>query len=99
MNDGILQRAVTVVNPQGLHMRPATVFAKAAQRFHSAVTVRRDDKSVNGKSPLDLLLLAAEPGVQLVIEIAGDDAQEAMAALESILEVADWDAVGDAVAP
>jgi phosphotransferase system HPr (HPr) family protein len=81
-----LSRVVTVMNPQGIHMRPAAAFAKAAREFKSTVTVRRDDKAVNGKSQLDLLLLAAEPGAQLVVEVCGDDAPGALEALGSILE-------------
>ena len=94
MNGTTLQRLVTIADPQGLHMRPAAAFAKLARRFQSNITVRRDDRSVNGKSQLDLMLLAAEPGTQLLLEISGDDAPAALAALGSILEVTDWDANG-----
>jgi phosphocarrier protein HPr len=81
-----LRRVVTVANPQGLHMRPAAAFAKAARQYSSTVTVSRDDRSVNGKSQIDLLLLAAEPGAQLTLEVSGDDATAALDALGAILE-------------
>jgi phosphocarrier protein HPr len=93
MNGEPLQRLFTVADPQGLHMRPAAAFAKLARQFKSNVTVRRDDRSVNGKSQLDLMLLAAEPGAQLVLEISGEDAADALAALGRVLEITDWDAV------
>lgn len=86
MNGEALRRVVTVANPQGLHMRPAAAFAKAARQYQSAVTVSRDDRSVNGKSQIDLLLLAAEPGAQLVLEVSGEDASLALDALGAILE-------------
>jgi phosphocarrier protein len=70
-----------------------------ARQFQSDVIVRRDDRSVNGKSQLDLMLLAAEPGAQLLLEVSGDDASAALAALGRILEVAAWDANGDADGP
>jgi phosphocarrier protein HPr len=87
MDGQTLRRVVTVVNPQGIHMRPAAAFAKAARQFRSSVTVRRDEKSVNGKSQIDLLLLAAEPGAQLLLEVTGDDASLALDALGGILEM------------
>jgi phosphotransferase system HPr (HPr) family protein len=99
MNGETLQRLVTVANPQGLHMRPAAEFAKTARRFQSDVLVRFADKSVDGKSILDLITLAAEHGSQLVLEISGDDAHDALAALECILEVCDWDEVGQTADP
>ena len=86
MNGPTLRRTVTVTDPQGLHMRPAARFAKLARDFKSAVTVRRDDRSVNGKSQIDMLLLAAEPGAQLVLEVSGEDAATALDELGNILE-------------
>jgi len=94
MNGTTLQRWVTIADPQGLHMRPAAAFAKLARQFQSRVTVSRDNRSVNGKSQLDLMLLAAEPGAQLLLEISGDDAPDALAALGGVLEISDWDANG-----
>jgi phosphotransferase system HPr (HPr) family protein len=85
-----LQRIVTINDPQGLHMRPAAAFAKLARQFQCTVTVRRDDRCVNGKSQLDLMLLAAEPGAQLVLEVSGDDAAAALHALGGILEAASF---------
>jgi phosphotransferase system HPr (HPr) family protein len=86
MNGQTLRRVVTVLNPQGLHMRPAANFAKLARQYQSTVIVRRDDREVNGKSQLDLLLLAAEPGTQLVLEVSGADAADAVGILAAALE-------------
>jgi phosphocarrier protein HPr len=80
-----LRATVTVTNPQGLHMRPASVFAKRANEFSSAVTVIRDEREVNGKSQLDLLMLAAEAGAQLVLEVSGTDAEQALTILAELL--------------
>jgi phosphotransferase system HPr (HPr) family protein len=95
MNGVPLQRLVTVADPQGLHMRPAAAFAKVARQFKSEIAVSRDDRRVNGKSQLDLMLLAAEPGSQLLLEVSGDDAEAALAALGEILEITDWGALPD----
>ena len=56
-----LQATVVVRNPQGLHMRPAMTFARIATRYRSVVTVRKLERSVNGKSLLQLMTLAAMP--------------------------------------
>ena len=71
MNGAPLQRKVMLVNPNGLHMRPSAAFVQLAGKFQSNVTVTYDGKSVNGKSLWDLLLLAALPGSELLLE-AGD---------------------------
>ena len=83
--NGPLRRTVRVANPNGLHMRPATLFAQAARGFRSAVTVFNGEKKADGKSSLDLLLLIAEPGVELVLEVDGDDAAEAVGPLAELL--------------
>lgn len=86
MPTGPLRRSVVVANPNGLHMRPATVFAQAARGFRSAVTVWNGDRRADGKSSLDLLLLTALPGAELVLEAEGDDAADAVARLGDLLE-------------
>ena len=83
--NGPLCRTVRVANPHGLHMRPATLFAQAARGYRSAVTVFHGDKKADGKSSLDLLLLIAEPGVELVLEVDGDDAADAVGPLAELL--------------
>src|SRR5262245_26851455 len=82
---GRLSRAVIVTNPQGLHLRPASAFAKLARQFKSQVSLRRDDRTVNGKSQVELILLAAEPGTELTIEVDGPDADEALPVLAEML--------------
>jgi phosphotransferase system HPr (HPr) family protein len=88
-----LRREVTIANPQGLHLRPAAAFAKLARQFTSSVTVIRDDRCVNGKSQLDLLLLAAEPGAILAVEVEGPDAVSALNLLAELLASPNCDEV------
>lgn len=85
---GPLRRAVVVANPFGLHMRPANIFAQAARGCQSAVSVWKDSKHADGKSPTDLLLLFAEPGTELILEVAGDDAAEVIGPLAELLGAA-----------
>ena len=80
-----LRQSVKIANPQGLHMRPAAAFAELASRFESSVTVYRENQPVDGKNWLELLLLAAEPGTELLLEVAGRDAATALDALATQL--------------
>jgi phosphocarrier protein HPr len=81
----VASREVDIVNRQGLHARPATQFVEAANRFASRVTVVKDDKRVNGKSVMEMMLLDAEQGTTLRIEAEGDDADECLAALAEVI--------------
>jgi len=85
MNGKPLQRLVTVTNPVGFHLRPIAAFAKLAATFQCTVTVARDDRRVNGKSPMELMMLAAEQGTPLTIEVNGPDAAAALDALAELL--------------
>jgi phosphotransferase system HPr (HPr) family protein len=95
MNGQPLIKTVTIRDPQGLHMRPAAAFAKAARAFQSTVTLRQNDRSVNGKSQLDLMLLAAEPGAELILEVSGEDAAGALDLLATIIEAVAADGEDD----
>lgn len=90
-DSGPLRRTVIVRNPQGLHMRPAMAFAKIATRFRSSVTVRKNDRAVNGKSGLSVMTLAALPGTELVVEVDGEDAAAALPVLAAALGAASPD--------
>ena len=75
------EREARIVNPLGMHARPAAEFVKTANRFRSQVSVRRGDLTVNGKSIMGMMMLAAERGSTLVIAADGADAVEALDAL------------------
>jgi len=77
----VIERAAKIVNPLGMHVRPGAEFVKCANRFTSAVEVRNGDVSVNGKSILGMMTLAAECGASITIKTDGDDAEAAMNAL------------------
>ena len=83
--DGLHRCTVAVGNPHGLHMRPAAAFAQAAKGFAAAVTVRHGDKTADGRSPWELLLLVAGPGAELTVEASGVDAELALAKLSGLL--------------
>lgn len=77
-------RQVMVSNPQGLHARPADMFARLALRFRSQINLVKESERVDGKSILSILTLAAMEGTKLSIEATGDDAEEALEALAAL---------------
>ncbi|MDP6602367.1 MAG: HPr family phosphocarrier protein [Phycisphaerales bacterium] len=81
-------QTVTIPNRLGMHARPATLFAETAGRFGSDVTVRRNDGGdpVDGKSIMQLMMLAATEGTALVIDAKGDDADDAVASLVGLVQ-------------
>jgi phosphocarrier protein len=81
----VIEREAKVVNPLGMHARPAAELVKVANRFKSAVEVRKDDVAVNAKSILGVMTLAAECGSSLFIKADGEDAEEAVAALLALV--------------
>lgn len=80
------EQSVRIVNPLGLHARPAAEFVKLASKFASEVRLKRDDVTVNGKSIMGVMTLAAELGSTLVIQAEGQDAEEAVRALTALVE-------------
>jgi phosphocarrier protein HPr len=81
----VIEREARIVNPLGMHVRPAAEFVKVATRFRAAVEVRKDDVVVNGKSIMGVMTLAAECGSSLFIKTDGDDAEAAMDALLALV--------------
>ena len=80
-----LQKKVLITNPEGFHMRPVTKFAVVAQKFQSDIFVLKDNQRVNGKSPMEMMLMLSLPGTELTIEVAGPDAERALATLVEIV--------------
>ncbi|MAJ47277.1 MAG: hypothetical protein CBC35_08520 [Planctomycetes bacterium TMED75] len=78
---------VEILNKLGLHARPAMTFAEKASEFTSTITVRRIDSedSVDGKSIMQMLMLAGTMGTKLEIVADGDDAKAALGALQELV--------------
>jgi len=79
------ERRVKIVNRMGLHARPASEFVKLAGKFDSEIQVEKDGMTVNGKSIMGVLMLAAEQGSELLIRGEGADAREAVDALAALV--------------
>jgi phosphocarrier protein len=78
----VTEKTAQIVNPLGLHARPAAQFVKLAGSFSSHVEVGKDGaEPVNGKSIMGVMMLAAESGSTLTIRADGPDEQVAVDAL------------------
>jgi phosphocarrier protein len=76
-----VERDATIMNPLGLHARPAAQFVRLASSFASDILVSKDGLDVNGKSIMGVMMLAAECGSAIRIRASGDDAERALDAL------------------
>lgn len=81
----VSEREVAIVNPLGLHARPAAEFVKLAGRFQSSISVRKNDMEVNGKSIMGMMMLAAEQGSRVTLRAEGQDAEAALEALAALV--------------
>jgi phosphocarrier protein HPr len=82
----VRETEVEVKNPDGLHMRPAMQFVDVASQFTSNIEVSNSEYTVDGKSIMQVTMLAATCGTKLRIKASGDDAEEAIAALRDVFE-------------
>jgi phosphocarrier protein len=83
----LLTRDVTIVNPLGLHARPAAQLVKLATSFVSNIEIEKDAMSINAKSIMGVMMLAAECGSVIRLKADGADAEAALDAL-AVLVVA-----------
>lgn len=79
-------RTVVIINDLGLHLRAAGSLAQVAGRFKAEVWLRRDDAEANAKSIMSVLSLAASKGVELNVVAEGEDAEDAVQAVASLIE-------------
>lgn len=82
----MIERQVRIRNRLGLHARAAARFVHTASRFRSRIVVSREGRSMDGKSILGILLLAASEGAWLGLRAEGDDEGDALDALQALVE-------------
>ena len=78
-------RDIEIQNKLGLHARPCAKFVKLANTFRCDVWITKDDDTVNGKSIMGLMMLAAGIGSRLTITCEGADSEQALAAIEKLI--------------
>lgn len=82
----MIEKEVTIINRLGLHARAAAKFVQTASRFEAEITISNKGKSVNGKSIMGVMMLAAGKGSSLLINCDGEDENEAITALEELIQ-------------
>jgi phosphocarrier protein HPr len=80
-----MDRQVTIQNTLGLHARPAMQFVDVANQFQCTIKVWKGDQVVDGKSIMQMMMLAATAGTQLNVVAEGDDCGHALDALEKLV--------------
>ncbi len=86
MEKVVREATVEIRNAEGLHMRPAMQFVDVANRFNCDITVSNSENMVDGKSIMQMSMLAATCGTRLLIKAEGHDAEKAIDALRELVE-------------
>ena len=80
------KKTVVIINKLGLHARAAARFVDTATAFESEIEVNSGDKTVNGKSIMGLMMLAAAIGATVQLTVRGRDEEKAITALVKLIE-------------
>jgi phosphocarrier protein HPr len=81
-----ITKEMVVKNKLGVHARPAALFVKTANRFGCEILVEKDGETVNGKSIMGMMMLAAGPGSKIQVHATGSDAAQALSELDLLVD-------------
>lgn len=82
----MLSKTLTVVNPSGLHLRPAGVLSQTAMKFKSDVIIECGEKKIVAKSVLNVMAAGIKSGTEINLICDGEDEQEAMDTISAAIE-------------
>ena len=82
----MLRKEFIIKNRLGLHARAAAQLVQTANRFRAEITVEKEGMTVNGKSIMGILMLAAPQGSQIFVGISGEDEEEALETLGRLID-------------
>lgn len=82
----MLSKTLTVVNPSGLHLRPAGVLSQTAMKFKSDITIEYGEKKIVAKSVLNVMAAGIKSGAEIQLICSGEDEEVAMAAMVEAIE-------------
>lgn len=82
----MVSKETKIVNPMGMHMRPAGMFAQAMMKYDSDVTLVFGDKEVNAKSIMNLMAACIKQGSEIEIRCSGDREEECLKAAVALVE-------------
>ncbi|WP_225721322.1 HPr family phosphocarrier protein [Candidatus Vallotiella sp. (ex Adelges kitamiensis)] len=81
----MIQKKATIVNKLGLHARASAKLTQLAGSFHCQIWIARNDRRINAKSIIGVMMLAVGIGSSITIETSGSDEQEAMDAILALI--------------
>lgn len=81
----MIRQPVTIINKLGLHARAAAKLVETASRYNSRVELVKDDRQVDAKSIMPVMMLAASQGTEVELVAEGPDEQQAIEALEALI--------------
>ncbi|MFA5700273.1 MAG: HPr family phosphocarrier protein [Desulfuromonas sp.] len=81
-----IQKELVIQNRLGLHARAAAQFVQLANNYACEIFIEKNGEEVNGKSIMGILMLAAPQGTMIKVRTQGDDALDAIAALEQLID-------------
>jgi phosphocarrier protein HPr len=81
----LLQTTLKIINPLGLHARAASKFVNLAKTFEAGVSLGKDGNLADGKSIMNVMLLAAPVGSEVELQVTGPDEEEAFTALRNLI--------------
>ena len=81
----MISKKVVIRNPEGLHMRPAAIFAEEMGRFECEITIRTENDEVNAKSILSIMTACIKCGEEIDLECDGKDESEAIERAVSLI--------------
>jgi len=81
----MMTKTFTIINKLGLHARAAAKFVATASAYDAEITVTRENRTVNGKSIMGVMMLAAAKGSQIIVTAEGDDAEQALQGLDTLI--------------
>lgn len=81
----MISKKIKIINKLGLHARASAKFVSTASRFQSSIDVSKDGKTINGKSIMGVMMLAANKNSELLLEINGADEKELAMAITDLI--------------
>mgnify|MGYP000061821763 FL=1 len=81
----MMTKTFTIINKLGLHARAAAKFVTTASAYDAEITVTRENRTVNGKSIMGVMMLAAAKGSEITVTAEGEDAEQALASLDALV--------------
>ena len=81
----MIKQNITIINKLGLHARAASKLVNCASQYESEVSIGRNGNQVNAKSIMGVMMLAASKGVELELEVDGNDEQDCQQALVDLI--------------